>query len=62
MKVELIKNYEKQVVKLILVGNFCLTGVIDLVDEDTIVFTTSQKTSLIHISRIIGIEPSEGRK
>lgn len=50
-------------IKLVIQGNFCLTGTIDLVYEDSILFTTRQTTSLIRFDRIMEITPLEhGRK
>ena len=36
-----------------------ITGVIDNVDDDSIVFTSSSKTSILHFDQIKAIEPLE---
>lgn len=52
MKKEWIERYINKQIKLVLNGNFCLTGIIKEMDEDSFLFTTKQKTSLIHIDRV----------
>lgn len=48
-------------VKLVLEGNFVLSGTIDMVYEDAILFTTRQKTALITFERIKEITPFDRR-
>ena len=52
MNREVIEKFQGKKIKLVLNGSFCLNGIIDLVDEDSILFTTTEKTSLIHFDRI----------
>ena len=59
MNRETITPFQGKHIKLVLNGNFCLTGIIDSVYDDAILFTTNQKTSLIHFDRIREITPSE---
>ena len=60
MNREMILPFKGKYIKLVLNGNFCLTGIIDTVYDDSILFTTNQKTSLIHFDRIREITPEEG--
>jgi hypothetical protein len=60
MNREILIPFKGKTIKLVLNGNFCLTGVIDDVYDDAILFSTNQKTSLIHFDRIREITPMEG--
>ena len=60
MNREVIQTFQGKTVKLVLNGDFCLTGSIDSVYEDSMLFTTRQKTSLIHFDRIREITPLGG--
>ena len=55
MNVEILRQFQGKTVRLVLNPHFVLTGVIDMVTDDTIVFTTTQKTSAIHISKIMEV-------
>lgn len=57
MNKELIEPYVNRRIKLVLNGNFCLTGKINKLYDDSFTFTTRQKTSLIHIERVREISP-----
>ena len=57
MNREMLKPFQGKRIKLVLDGNFCLTGIIKSIYDDTILFTTEQKTSLIHFERIREISP-----
>lgn len=61
MNRELILPYEGKLVSLVLEGKtpFVLTGHVDKVHDDCITFSTKQKTSLIHFSRIMELTPKE---
>jgi len=57
----MIKPFLGVFVKLVLEGNFALSGTIDMVYEDAILFTTAQKTALITFERIKEITPLDRR-
>jgi hypothetical protein len=59
MNREMILPFQDKTIKLILEGNFALTGKIETVYDDAILFTTRQKTSLIVFTRIQEITPLE---
>jgi len=52
MKREMLTQFQGRIVRIVLEPNFVLTGTIDMVYEDAILFTTRQKTALIHFSKI----------
>ena len=60
MNREVILRFQGKTVKLVLDGNFCLTGIIETVYDDCILFTTRQKSSVIAFPRIQEITPLEG--
>jgi len=52
MNREIIAPFQGKHVKLVLEGNFCLNGIIDHVYDDSVLFTTTQKTAVIRFDRI----------
>lgn len=62
MNRETLALFKGKYVKLILEGNFVLYGIIDMVYEDAIIFTTKQKTSAISFPRILEVCPIENRR
>jgi hypothetical protein len=58
---EQVSQYLRQHVKLVLDGNFVLTGEILGVYDDSITFKTKQSTSLITYNRIWEITPTNRR-
>jgi len=62
MNREIISPFLGIFVKLVLEGNFALSGTIDVVYDDAILFTTRQKTALISFSRIQEITPIDNRR
>ena len=59
MNREMLMQFQGKPCKIVLAGNFVLTGIINTVYDDAILFTTHQKTSLIVFSRIQEITPVE---
>jgi len=57
MNRKIIEKFQGQKIKLVINGNFCLTGVIERVFDNEILFTTSEKTALIRFDRIMEITP-----
>lgn len=57
MNREILEQFLGKKIKLVLNENFCLYGIIDMVYEDCIVFTTNQKTSAISFNRIMEVVP-----
>ena len=62
MNREILLPFQGAYVKLVFEGNFVLSGTIDIVYEDAILFTTKQKTALIAFSRIQEITPIDNRR
>ena len=60
MNREIIAPFQGKPVKLVLEGNFALTGIIDQVYDDAILFTTKQKTAVIRFDRIQEICADKG--
>lgn len=48
----LIEPYFGKRVRIVLEPHFVLTGIIDYVDSDCIIFRTIQKSAVIHFSKI----------
>ena len=62
MKPEMFLQFQGKFVKLVFKKNdFTLYGIIDLVYEDALLFTTRQKTSLISFDAINEVTPKEER-
>jgi ribosome maturation factor RimP len=57
MNREILTGFQGKIVRLVLDPHFVLTGTIDMVDDDSILFTTNQKTSAIHFSKIMEVYP-----
>ena len=63
MKREDVLIFEGKKIKLVLNTNFVLCGVVEKVNDDTIVFSTNQARSLIRINNIEQIiEKNEWRR
>jgi ribosome maturation factor RimP len=60
MNREMLAPFQGAYVKLVLEGNFVLSGTIEMVYEDAILFTTTQKTALITFDRIKEVTPMNG--
>jgi hypothetical protein len=57
MNREMLEKFQGKIVRIVLEPHFVLTGTIDAIDIDSILFTTSQKTALIHFSKIREVYP-----
>jgi len=53
----MIEPFLGKLVRIVLEPNFVLSGTIDYVDNDSILFTTTQKTAIIHFSKIREVYP-----
>jgi hypothetical protein len=62
MEKYIIEKFKGRPVKLILNNSFVLSGIIDLVSDDSILFSTYQKTSLIKFSQISEIHSKDNIK
>lgn len=60
MNREIVAPFQGKHVKLVLEGNFALSGIIDTVYDDSILFTTTQKTAVIRFDRIQEICSDKG--
>ena len=61
MNRQLLLQFQNKRVKLVFDGNFVLTGYVESVEDDCIVFRTDQRTSIIRFERIMEIMLAEER-
>jgi len=61
MNQEIIQKFQNKRIKLVLNGDFCLYGFIRQVYDDSFLFQTRDRTSLIHFERVREITPMEGQ-
>lgn len=57
MNREILEQFQGKKVRIVLEPHFVLTGIIEQISEDFILFSTSQKSSIIHFSKIREVYP-----
>ncbi len=62
MNREILEPFVGCFVKIILDGNFALSGTIEAVYDDAILFTTTQQTSVITFGRILEVRRDNRRE